>query len=143
MDINEQLGRLLANLGVELEQSACPGDDGSIPEATVFQSSRDQYGVFYRLDSIQQVPQLRIFVPVETGAYKIEHYLVCLSERMPTHSWFTELASYTGSSAFERGRKALVYHLLQAVGELMKELFWAGDLERMCFPLEITVQRLI
>jgi hypothetical protein len=143
MDIDEQLGRLLTNLGVEMEQSACPGSDGSIPEATVFQPSRDQYGVFYRLDSIQQAPQLRILVPVETGAYKIEQYLVCLSERMPTHSWFKELASYTGSSAFEQGRKALVYHLLQAVGELMKELFWAGDLERMCFPLEIDVQRLI
>jgi hypothetical protein len=34
---------------------------------TIFQSSPEQYDVFYRLDRMRQKPQVRILVPVENG----------------------------------------------------------------------------
>ena len=118
-------------------------DENSIPEVSIFQASRDHYGVFYRLDIIEQKPQLRIMVPVESGALKLEMYIVRMSERTPVNPWFTALAGYRGSSAFERGREATQQHLLYAIAEMMKQLFWAGDLSSMSFPPEIDVYRLI
>ena len=114
-------------------------DDSSIPEVSIFQASRDHYGVFYRLDIIESMPQLRIMVPVEHGAVKMEMYLVRMSERMPLNTWFAGTAKFAGSSAFEKGREATLQHLLYAVAELMKQLFWAGDLNTMSFPSEIDV----
>ncbi len=76
MNINEQLEKILANLGVEMEYAEHERyDENSVPEVSIFQSSRDHYGVFYRLDIIDQLPQLRIMVPVENGALKAEMYL--------------------------------------------------------------------
>jgi hypothetical protein len=144
MNINEQLGKLLADLGVEMEHPADhhPQED-SLPEVSIFQSSRDHYGVFYRLDIIDQTPQLRIIVPIDNGPLKMEVYLVQMSERLPINAWFAGIASHTGSAAFERGREAALQHLLYAVAEMMKQLFWSGDLDSMTFPPEIDVQRLI
>jgi hypothetical protein len=130
----------MASPGESLERggSVSSGDDGSVPEATVFQPSCDHYGVFHR-----QEPQLRVVVLVETGAYKIEQYLVRLSECMPARNWFAGLASYHGNTTSDQGREAFSYHLLQAIGEFMKALFWARDLDGMRFLPEITVQPLI
>ena len=144
MNIDEQLENFLADLGVEMEHSKHEQfDENSIPEVSIFQASRDHYGVFYRLDIIEQKPQLRIMVPVESGALKMEMYIVRMSERTPVNPWFTALAGYRGSSAFERGREATQQHLLYAIAEMMKQLFWAGDLSGMSFPSEIDVYRLI
>jgi hypothetical protein len=144
IDINEQLGKLLADLGVEMEHKADhhPQED-SLPEVSIFQSSRDHYGVFYRLDIIDSTPQLRIVVPVDNGLLKMEIYLVQMSAQLPLNSWFAGVSSHEGSAAFERGREASLQHLLYAVAEMMKQLFWAGDLDGMTFPPEIEVQRLI
>lgn len=144
MNINEQLGKLLEDLGVEMEHPADrhPQED-SLPEVSIFQSSRDHYGVFYRLDIIEQEPQLRIVVPIDNGPLKMEIYLVRMSARLPLNNWFVGVASHEGSPAFERGREAALQHLLYAVAEMMKQLFWAGDLDSMTFPSEIDVQRLI
>ncbi len=52
MNIDEQLENFLAGLGVEMEynsQESQHNDDASIPEVSIFQASRDHYGVFYRL----------------------------------------------------------------------------------------------
>ncbi|HEX9131718.1 MAG TPA: hypothetical protein VF844_05460, partial [Ktedonobacteraceae bacterium] len=114
-----------------------------VPEVSIFQSSRDHYGVFYRLDIVDQMPQLRIMMPVEDGALKVEMYLVRLSMNTPLHTWFTGIASYQGSLAFERGREGTLQHLLYAVAEMMKQLFWSGDLFSMAFPPEIDVRRLL
>lgn len=141
MNIHEQLGKLLADLGVEME-SPHPQED-ALPEVSIFQSSRDHYGVFYRLDIIDAVPQLRVIVPVDNGPLKMEVYLVRMSEDLPLNTWFASVASHTGSSAFERGREAALQHLLYAVAEMMKQLFWSGDMESLTFPSEIEVQRLI
>jgi hypothetical protein len=144
MNINEQLGKLLEDLGVEMEHSAHQhSQEDSPPEVSIFQSSRDHYGVFYRLDIIDQVPQLRIIVPVDSGPLKMEVYLVKMSTRLPLNTWFAGVAVYTGSPAFESGREAALQHLLYAVAELMKQLFWSGDLESMVFPPELDVQRLM
>jgi hypothetical protein len=144
MNIDEQLENFLADLGVEMERPKHEQyDENSVPEISIFQSSRDHYGVFYRLDIIERKPQLRIIVPVEHGALKMEVYLVRMSEQISINAWFSALAAYTGSPAFEKGREAALQHLLYAVAEMMKQLFWSGDLESMCFPPEIDVQRLI
>jgi hypothetical protein len=144
MNINEQLEKILANLGVEMEYAEHEQDDeNSIPEVSIFQSSRDHYGVFYRLDIIDQMPHLRIMIPVENGALKVEMYLVRLSIATPLHTWFTGIASYHGSPAFEQSREGALQHLLYAVAEMMKQLFWSGDLDSMHFPPEIDVRRLI
>src|SRR5215467_12210199 len=101
MNIDEQLENILADLGVEMERSKHEQfDENSIPEVSIFQASRDHYGVFYRLDLIEHTPQLRIMVPVENGALKMELYLVHMSEQAPLSSWFSSLATYRGSPAF-------------------------------------------
>lgn len=118
-------------------------NDDCVPEVSIFQASRDHYGVFYRLDIINSVPQLRIMVPVEQGALKMEMYLVRMSERAPVNPLFAQLGDYRGSGAFEQRREAALQHLLYAVAEIMKQLFWSGDLNDMSFPPEIEVRRLI
>ncbi len=146
MNIHEQLGKLLEDLGVEMEHPTDPrsyNQDESLPEVSIFQSSRDHYGVFYRLDIIDQTPQLRVIVPVDNGPLKMEVYLVQMSSQLPLNTLFAGIASHEGSPAFERGREAALQHLLYAVSEMFKQLFWSGDLESMVFPAEIDVQRLI
>jgi hypothetical protein len=147
MNIHEEVASLLANLGVTMEarepEQYDEDDQEATPEVSIFQASRDHYGVFYRLDIIEQVPQLRIIVPVEYGALKMEVYLVRLSNRTGINAWFQSLAAYRGSAIFERTREVNLQHLLYAVAEMMKQLFWAGDLDQMQFPPEIEVTRLV
>ena len=148
MNINEQLEDFLANLGVKMEhnpqeRNEFNDDDIALPEVSIFQASRDHYGVFYRLDIIDSIPQLRIMVPVEHGAVKMEMYLVRMSSRLPLNTWFSSVASYHGSIPFEKGREAALQHLLYAVAEMMKQLFWSGDLNAMTFPPEIDVCRVL
>jgi hypothetical protein len=149
MNIQEQLENFLAELGVKMEasepeqprQEECAASEAA-PEISIFQASRDHYGVFYRLDIIEHQPQLRIIVPVEQGLLKMEIYLVRMSERTSINGWFGGLAQYEGSPQFERGRDTSMQHLLYATAEMMKQLFWAGDLDAMQFPSEIEVTRL-
>jgi hypothetical protein len=144
MNIHEQICKLLEDLGVEMDHAEHQhSQEDSPPEVSIFQSSRDHYGVFYRLDIIDQVPQLRIIVPIDTGPLKMEVYLVKMSSSLPLNTWFAGLTSHAGSPAFVNGREAALQHLLYAVAEMMKQLFWSGDLESMAFPPEIDVQRLI
>ena len=144
MNIHEQLEKILADLGVEMDYAEREQpNEHSIPEVSIFQSSRDHYGVFYRLDIIDHVPQLRIMVPIENGLLKVEIYLVRFNMQTPFHMWFSGIAAYHGSSAFEHGREAALQHLLYAAAEIMKQIFWSGDLDSMSFPGEIDVQRLL
>ena len=148
MNINEQLENFLETLGVEMEYKSEDSrdhfdDNDSIPEISIFQASRDHYGVFYRLDIIDAMHQLRVMIQVEQGAVKMEMYLVRISSRQPLNAWFAGVASYQGSSAFEKGREAALQHLLYAVAEMMKQLFWSGNLHTMSFPPEIDVRRVL
>ncbi len=147
MNIDEQFENFLAELGVEMERPEDRTDSfyngDSLPEVSIFQASRDHYGVFYRLDIIDRVPELRVTVPVERGDTKMDIYLVRLSERTTLNSCIAEMSMYHGSVAFEQGREATMQHLLYAVAEMMKQLFWAGDLLRLNFPPEIEVYPLL
>ena len=111
----------------------------SSPEISIFQASRDHYGVFYRLDIIEQKPELRIMVPTDKGDAKMEIYLVRLSERSPLNASFINVSAYEGSNPYEQSREATLQHLLYAVAEMMKQLFWAGDVQGLAFPPEIEV----
>src|SRR2546421_12822986 len=97
MNIHEQLENFLETLGVEMEYKSQDShehfNDDSIPEISIFQASRDHYGVFYRLDIIDAIPQLRVMVPIEYGLVKMEMYLVRMSSSLPLNGWFSGLAS--------------------------------------------------
>jgi hypothetical protein len=140
MNIDEQFESFLADLGVEMERPEdrlYSGD--SIPEISIFQASRDHYGVFYRLDIVEQKPELRVMVPVEKGDAKMDIYLVRLCEGTPLNNSFRVMSDYEGSNAYEQGREATLQHLLYAIAEMMKQLFWSGDIQSMIFPTEIEV----
>src|SRR5260370_33373848 len=124
MNINEQLEKILANLGVEMEYAEHEQhDENSVPDVSIFQSSRDHYGVFYRLDIIDQMPQLRIMMPVENGALKVEMYMVLLSMNTPIQTWFNGISSYHGNLWIERGRAVTLQHLLYALATMLTQLF--------------------
>jgi hypothetical protein len=113
-----------------------------LAEVSLFQTSREHYGVFYRLDLIAGVPQLRIFSPEEEGALKVRCYLVRPSDGSPLRAWFDATRGHDGSAAYEETRETTEQHLLFAAGETLKRLFWAGEPDEMQFPAEISVQRL-
>ena len=142
VNIDEQFESFLADLGVEMERPEDPSysyESDSAPEVSIFQASRDHYGVFYRLDIIERQPELRIMLPSDKGATLMDIYLVRLSNISPLSVGFAEMTTYEGSVAYEQAREATLQHMLYAVAEMMKLLFWAGDLQRMSFPPEIEV----
>lgn len=132
------------------ETDACEDDMNELEasimaqaEISLFQTSREHYGVFYRLDLTEGAPQLRIFLPEDEGGVKMRCYFVRAAVGTPLHEWFVTTREHEGSPAYEDARDAAHQHLLFAAGELMKRLFWSGDLELMRFPAEIEVVRLI
>ncbi|HEX8995814.1 MAG TPA: hypothetical protein VF812_07275 [Ktedonobacterales bacterium] len=110
-------------------------------ELSLFQTSREHYGVFYRLDLVDGAPHLRIFAPDEEGALKMRCYLVRPALGAPVRDWFLTTRSHRGSEAFGESRETIEQHLLFAAGETLKRLFWSGEPERMRFPWEIEVDR--
>jgi hypothetical protein len=112
-------------------------------EVSLFQTSREHYGVFYRLDLSQGLPHLRIFLPADEGSLKMCCYLVRAGLSTPLHQWFVSTREHAGSEAYEEMRDSAHQHLLFAAGELMKRLFWTGSIEEMRFPSEIEVLRLV
>jgi hypothetical protein len=111
-------------------------------DVSLFQTSREHYGVFYRLDLVGGLPQLRIFMPEETGLLRMRCYLVRAAADTPLSEWFLSTQAHRGSPAYDDVRESAQQHLLFAAGELMKRLFWNGELELMRFPAEIAVLRL-
>lgn len=166
-NLDEELSELLAGLGVVLEDSApaqgtpnpsrqpdMESDDVTLDNTTahedaypselsLFQTSREHYGVFYRLDLVEGAPQLRIFLPDESGPVKMRCYLVRAAAESPLRHWFSVTRGYGGSEAYDDARDTAQQHLLFAAGELMKRLFWAGVPEEQRFPTEIDVSRLV
>ena len=111
------------------------------PDMSLFQTSREHYGVFYRLDLVDGLPQLRVFLPEDAGALKMRCYVICAGEVSPLRDWFESASLYEGSPAFDDARDNARQHLLFAAGELMKKLFWSGEISTMRFPDEIEVLR--
>lgn len=114
----------------------------AMAEISLFQTSREHYGVFYRLDLVGGLPQLRVFMPEDEGALKMRCYLARATFGSPLHDWFLSTRAHDGSQAYEDARDTAQQHLLFAAGELMKRLFWTGEIEQMRFPDEIDVLRL-
>lgn len=112
-------------------------------ELSLFQTSREHYGVFYRLDLVGGSPQLRVFVPDEAGALKMGCFLVRPAAGSPLDAWFLATREHRGSASYDDVRDTAQQHLLFAAGELMKRLFWSGDAGEMRFPAEIEVCRLV
>jgi hypothetical protein len=110
-------------------------------ELSLFQTSREHYGVFYRLDLVAGAPQLRVFAPDEEGALKMRCYLVRPVDGAPVREWFRVTRAHSGSEAYSTGRETIEQHLLFAAGEALKRLFWAGEPDQMRFPDEIAVRR--
>lgn len=110
-------------------------------ELSLFQTSREHYGVFYRLDLVGGAPHLRVFAPDEEGALKMRCYLVRPAIGAPVRDWFGVTRAHHGSDAFGASRETIEQHLLFAAGEALKRLFWSGEPERMRFPWEIEVER--
>lgn len=171
MNLDDQLAELLARLGVLLEEpedasappapprftygarsprawdSAAQADELAAAiqapaEMSLFQTSREHYGVFYRLDLAAGLPQVRIFLPDEENALKMRCYLVRAAAGTPLCEWFLTTREHNGSPAYEDARDSAQQHLLFAAGELMKRLFWTGNVERQDFPPEIDVLQL-
>lgn len=112
-------------------------------ELSLFQTSREHYGVFYRLDLVTGAPQLRIFLPESQGAIKMRCYLVRAAIGSPVRDWFLSTRAHDGSSAYAETREMTEQHLLFAAGESLKRLFWLGEPDHMVFPAEIEVERLL
>ncbi|MEO7002355.1 MAG: hypothetical protein ABI068_11065 [Ktedonobacterales bacterium] len=116
-------------------------DEQGTAEISLFQTSREHYGVFYRLDLVGGAPCLRIFTPDEANTLRMRCYLVRPALGTPVREWFLATRAHDGSDAYEACRETVEQHLLFAAGEALKRLFWTGELERMRFPTEIEVAR--
>ncbi len=142
---SQATGQRAGQTGVESERVNADhqsGDEETRPsELCLFQTSREHYGVFYRLDLVEGAPQLRIFVPDEEGAMKMRCYLVRADAGGPLCAWFDATRGHGGTPEYDDARETAQQHLLFAAGEVMKRLFWAGDLDECRFPAEIGVRR--
>jgi hypothetical protein len=130
-------GRGAADVRAALDVEA-----SALAEMSLFQTSREHYGVFYRLDLVVGAPQLRVYAPDEEGPLKMRCYLVRPSHASPLRAWFSATRDHDGSAAYEEMRDTTEQHLLFAAGETLKRLFWAGEHDELRFPGEISVQRL-
>jgi len=166
MNLDEQLAEIFGRLGVvmevsdaeetELEDAAFDAprpaaarpatttpapDTQAIAEMTLFQTSREHYGVFYRLDLIGGLPSLRIFSPDEENAMRMRCHLVRPSETSPMRAWFSSTRAHAGSATYDEARETTEQHLLFAAGESLKRLYWSGEQEDHYAP-EIEVHHL-
>lgn len=120
------------------------GDEAAHPsELSLFQTSREHYGVFYRLDLVEGAPQLRVFVPDDESPVRMRCYLVRAAGVSPLRAWFASARGHDGSDAYEEAREVAQQHLLFAAGEVMKRLFWGAMPSGDGFPAEVNVCRLV
>lgn len=141
MDLDKLLSEVLTPLGVELENDSTPAEpvEYGYPTAdstcTMFQTSREHYGTFYRLDLINDIPHLLVIFPDEHVRVRMSGYLVIPSPESPLRGFFPKLSGSITDVHAARN------HTLFACGEIMKNSFWAGNTERMDFSDEIIVMK--
>ncbi len=147
MDLDALLAEVLAPLGVVLEDDgeddamsriSDVDDAGGEPSCTMFQTSREHYGVFYRLDLILGIPELRIFVPADRPPLRMSIFRIRPASDSDLPNWFNRLqeADMVGDVL------AANNHLLFACGEILKNLFWSGNSDSLSFPPGVIVTRL-
>jgi hypothetical protein len=140
MDWNK-LRDFLHTLGVEWGGSDISQVIPEEPLLTVLQRAHD-HDAFYRIDWLETTgPELLVLLPNNQTPLKFHFYRVQLSETHPLGDALTRLLQYQGSDGFEQRREIPEWHLLHAMVETMKALFWAGqDISQ--FPPEIIVQKI-
>ena len=145
MDLDALLAEVLAPLGVVMEDAtdtmATPieAEAGGEPTCTMFQTSREHYGVFYRLDLIGGQPELRIFMPSDRMPVRMAGFRVRPAPQSDMPIWFARL--HDGEMVGDTN--AAFNHVLFACGEILKNLFWVGNPETLVYPDGIVVTRLI
>jgi hypothetical protein len=148
--LDDQLSEIFNRLGVvqegaEMADTSEPRHDydpQEVSSATLFQTSREHQGTFYRLDLIADVPMLRVFSPDEGTSLRMRCDLVKPAEASPVQAWFDAVRMHDGSQAFDDDVRFVTDHLLFAAGEALKRLYWAGERAGGLYPQEIDVARL-
>jgi hypothetical protein len=137
-----KIKEFLRSLGVEMEGSEADTthNPSAEPRLTWLQKSHE-HQAFYRIDFLETGPQLLVLLPTDQTPLKFHFYLVQWSEEHPLGDALSRLVKYQGSSGFERQREVAEWHLLHAMIEIMKALFWEGQ-ETSQFPSEIMVQKI-
>ncbi len=143
MDLDALLAEVLAPLGVVMEDATDPAAapepiDSGDPVCTIFQTSREHYGVFYRLDLIDGQPELRIFMPSDLPPVRMIAFRVRPAPHSDLPRWFAHLET----PEMVGDPTAAYNHLLFACGEILKNLFWMGNPDALEFPEGIAVTRL-
>jgi|GEM_PF-2586440 len=146
VDLDALLAEVLAPLGVVMEDKSDtldndndgPDDAGGDPTCTMFQTSREHYGVFYRLDLINSMPELRIVMPNDQPPLRMAGFRVRPAPDSDLPRWFSRLndIDMVGDA------NAAYNHVLFACGEILKNLFWTGNPEMMTFPDGLSVTRM-
>ncbi len=142
MDLTPEIHHLLEQLSQQLEQPSCSvsgsgnsnggaGQPASLtnfsplPEMYYLQRARE-HEAFYRLDldhhSLQ--PELRVLIPTQDNILKFHVFLVTLTPAHPLFAVFVTMETYQGSHGFEDHREYALWHLLYAIADTMKRLFW-------------------
>jgi hypothetical protein len=148
VDLDALLAEVLAPLGVVMEDESDTAanhsdilnedDTGGDPTCTMFQTSREHYGVFYRLDLIASMPELRIILPNDCPPVRMAGFRVRPAPDSELPNWFGRL----NDVGMVGDANAAYNHVLFACGEILKNLFWTGNPETMSFPAGIAVTRL-
>ncbi len=147
VDLDALLAEVLAPLGVVIEngedtaadQTETPTEDvGGDPTCTMFQTSREHYGAFYRLDLIAGMPELRIIMPNDCPPVRMAGFRVRPAPDSDLPRWFSRL----NDTGMVGDANAAYNHVLFACGEILKNLFWTGNPDTMTFPAGIVVTRL-
>ena len=139
MDWNK-IDEFLRALGVERGDHEVPQPIAEVSLMTVLQQSH-QHNAFYRIDLYEARLELLVLVPHDQMPLKFHFYRVQLSELHPLHDALTRFLKYRGSASFERSREVPEWHLVSALVESMKALFWEGQ-ETAQFASEICVQKI-
>jgi hypothetical protein len=141
MDLDALLAEVLTPLGVVLEDEGdtmsqpVDADPGGEPTCTMFQTSREHYGVFYRLDLIDGQPELRVIMPSDLPPARMRMFRVRPAPSSDMSGWFARLheTDMVGDT------HAACNHMLFACGEILKNLFWAGNADTLHFPDGVVV----
>jgi hypothetical protein len=103
----------------------------------------DDHDAFYRLDLVDAMPHLRVIVATHQDPMRFEIYWVQLGPLHPLASLFRlfEGSHDIPSLKEQRTEDQVAQAVLFAIGESMKQSFWAGWPTKR-FPPEIEVQKL-
>lgn len=140
MDWNK-MREFLRSLGVEWESNNTSPAFPEEPLVTVLQRA-GEHEAFYRIDWLEKTgPELLVLLPNNQTPLKFHFYRVQLSETYPLVDMLSRLLEYQGSEGFEQKRAVSEWHILSALVETMKALFWEGY-ETSRFPSEIIVEKI-